>query len=89
MWTSYSMRASAAVLGLSLILAGGPVIAGDATKSVQSDGLRHSGTIVALDQATWMIAIDEMASVSQPSLVTWTYCSLGEPTRVLLNVTFD
>jgi hypothetical protein len=59
MRNSYSMRASAAVLGLSLILAG-PVIAGDATKSVRSDGLRQSGTIVAIDQATRTITIDEM-----------------------------
>ena len=55
----YSMRASAAVLGLSLLLSAGPVIAGNAAKGSRADSLRHSGMIVAIDQATRAITIEE------------------------------
>ena len=59
MRNSHSMRASAAVLGLSLLLTAGPVIAGDAAKGARADSLRHSGTIVAIDHGTGMITIQE------------------------------
>ena len=59
MRNSRSMRASAAVLGFSFLLTAGPVIAGDAAKGARADSLRHSGAIVAIDQATRTITIEE------------------------------
>jgi len=60
MRNSHSMRASAAVLGLSCLLIAGPVIAGGhEAKGARDNALRHSGTIVAIDQATRAITIEE------------------------------